>query len=222
MKTLSHQKGFPTLLLAAIGIVFGDIGTSPLYTLKVVVDLSGGKPSPEEALSLLSLIIWALLITVSVKYVLFVMRADNQGEGGILALMALLKENKLHGGLTIAIGLFGAALIYGDGVLTPAISVLSVVEGIKIVDLGISFYILPLSLAILIVLFAVQFLGTAKIGWIFGPIMALWFIILAILGIRGIVIYPSVLAALNPWHAIKFLLAGGYSGLLVLGGSFLR
>ncbi|MFI5304666.1 MAG: potassium transporter Kup [Nitrospiria bacterium] len=221
MKTRSHQQDFPTLLLAAIGIVFGDIGTSPLYTLKVVVDLSGGKPSPEVALSLLSLIIWALLITVSVKYVFFVMRADNQGEGGILALMALLKGNKMHRGLTIAIGLFGAALIYGDGVLTPAISVLSAVEGIKIVDPGISHYILPISLAILIVLFAVQFLGTAKIGWIFGPIMVLWFIILAILGIRGILLYPGVLAAFNPWHAVKFLLSGGYSGFLVLGGVFL-
>ena len=138
------------LALAALGIVFGDIGTSPLYTLKTVINLAGGKPTPEMALGLLSLIIWTLLITVSLKYVTFVMRADNDGEGGIMALMSLLRKLKHHRPVIIALGLFGAALIYGDGAITPAISVLSAVEGLKMAAPSVTSYILPISVFILL------------------------------------------------------------------------
>ena len=220
-KSLAHQNNLSTLALTAIGIVFGDIGTSPLYTLKVVIDLAGGKPTPEIALGLLSLIVWTLLITVSLKYVVFVMRADNQGEGGILALMSLLKKQKSHRSLIIGIGLFGAALIYGDGVITPAISVLSAVEGLKIADPNVAPYILPLSIGILVALFAVQFMGTARIGWVFGPVMILWFLLIAVLGLWGIQKHPGVLAGLNPWYGFHYLLTGGTTGFLVLGGVFL-
>ena len=207
--------------VAALGIVFGDIGTSPLYTLKVVTDLAGGKPTPETALGLLSLVIWTLLITVSLKYVAFVMRADNQGEGGILALMSLLSGKRSRRIFVTSFGLFGAALLYGDGIITPAISVLSAIEGIKIVDPGVASFVVPVSSGILVALFAVQFLGTARIGWVFGPFMIAWFVVLALLGLHGIVDEPRVLLAFNPWYGLHFLLTGGSAGFLVLGGVFL-
>jgi len=209
------------LTLAALGIVFGDIGTSPLYTLKTVIDLSGGKPTAEIALGLLSLLIWTLLITVSIKYVTFVMRADNDGEGGIMALMSLLRLKNQERPLIIVLGLFGAALIYGDGAITPAISVLSAVEGLKIVAPSLAPYVLLVSVVILLTLFVIQSQGTARIGWVFGPIMALWFIVIGLLGFWGIAQHPQVLLALNPWYGIHYLLANWSKGFLVLGGVFL-
>ena len=209
------------LALAAIGIVFGDIGTSPLYTLKTVITLAGGQLTPEITLGLLSLIIWSLLIIVSLKYVTFVMRADNNGEGGIIALMSLLRLHKHHRPMIIALGLFGAALIYGDGAITPAISVLSAVEGLKMAAPSVAGFILPISVFILLALFLLQSQGTSRIGWIFGPVMTLWFMVIGMLGIWGIMQHLQVLAALNPWHGIHYLLNNGTKGFLVLGGVFL-
>ena len=217
----AHDAPLAGLALAALGVVFGDIGTSPLYTLKTVFDLAGGTPTPEGALGLLSLIIWTLLLTVSLKYVTFVMRADNDGEGGILALMSLLRMHKHHRPIVIVLGLFGAALIYGDGAITPAISVLSAVEGLKIPFPSLTPYVLPSSVVILIALFALQSQGTERIGWIFGPVMIVWFIALGALGLHGILLHPQVVAAFNPLHGVHYLLTSGFTGYLVLGGVFL-
>ncbi len=210
----------PALGLAALGVVFGDIGTSPLYTLKTVLDLTGGKPAPATILGALSLIVWTLIIITSVKYVAFAMRIDNDGEGGILALMSLLGV-KRHRPAIVAVGLLGAALIYGDGAITPAISVLSALEGLEIAAPGLQPYVLPAAVAILVALFAVQRQGAARIGRAFGPVMALWFLTIAALGLWGIAQHPSVLAALDPRFGLAYLRSGGLAGFLVLGGVFL-
>jgi KUP system potassium uptake protein len=214
-----HAPGLRALALTALGIVFGDIGTSPLYTLKTVVDLAGGHPAPQAALGLLSLIVWTLVIITSVKYVAFVMRVDNDGEGGILALMSLLGVKAARRPLVVACGLFGAALIYGDGTITPAISVLSALEGLEILTPAITPYVLPAAVAILLALFAIQPLGTARIGRFFGPVMTLWFVVIGLMGLWGIVQNPGVLAGLDPRYALRALFGGG--GFLVLGGVFL-
>jgi KUP system potassium uptake protein len=211
---------FVRMAFAALGVVFGDIGTSPLYTLKTVLDVTSGS-SQHTVLGVLSLLIWTLIIVTSVKYVSFAMRIDNDGEGGILALMSLLGTKDRYRPVIIAIGLIGAALIYGDGAITPAISVLSAVEGLEIAAPALSHFILPASIAILVVLFAAQPLGTAKIGRAFGPIMLLWFAAIAILGLGGIAKHPSVLLGLSPTYAISFLLHGGWTPFLILGGVFL-
>ncbi len=213
--------GTKLLALGALGVVFGDIGTSPLYTLKTVLYLSGGGSSPEVVLGLLSLIFWTLVIVTSLKYAMFAMRMSNNGEGGILALMSLLFTQKKNRPLVIFAGIFGAALIYGDGSITPAISVLSAIEGVNIVLPESKPYIVPVTVAILLVLFAIQAMGTAKIGKLFGPIMALWFVVIAGLGIWGILQHPAVLAAVNPYYAFRFLFSHGFSSFLVLGGVFL-
>ena len=220
---LGHRNHRLTaLVFAALGVVFGDIGTSPLYTLKTVIDLAGGNPQPHEIVGLLSLVIWALIIIPSIKYITFVMRVDNHGEGGILALMSLLgMSRKHHRPLIVILGLFGAALIYGDGAITPAISVLSAIEGLKIAAPELSHYILPTSVGVLFALFAFQFQGTARIGWVFGPIMALWFLVIGGLGVWGILQFPTVLWALSPVHAVYYLLTHGKIGFIVLGGVFL-
>ncbi|MGH6794387.1 MAG: KUP/HAK/KT family potassium transporter, partial [Methylocella sp.] len=207
--------------LSALGIVFGDIGTSPLYTLKTVLDLTGGTPTPDAVLGVLSLIIWTLIIITSVKYVIFAMSIDNDGEGGILALMALLGVKKRQRPAIVAVGLFGAALIYGDGAITPAISVLSALEGLNIAAPELQTYVLPGAVAILVALFAIQPLGTSRIGNAFGPIMGLWFLSIAVLGILGIARHPAVFAALNPLYGLRYLLSNGYASFLVLGGVFL-
>jgi KUP system potassium uptake protein len=204
-----------------MGIVFGDIGTSPLYTLKTVLGMTGGAPTPAVVLGVLSLIVWTLVIITSVKYVAFAMSIDNDGEGGILALMSLLGIKKHQRPIIVAIGLFGAALIYGDGAITPAISVLSALEGLNIATPKVQPYILPGAVAILIALFAIQPQGTARIGRAFGPIMGLWFVVIAVLGIWGIARHPAVLAALNPLYGFRYLLSNGYASFLVLGGVFL-
>ena len=209
------------LSLSALGVVFGDIGTSPLYTLKTVLAMTGANPSPTTTLGALSLIIWTLIIVTSIKYVSFAMRIDNDGEGGILALMSLLGVKLRPRPVLVAVGLFGAALIYGDGAITPAISVLSAIEGLNIVYPHFSPFVLPTSVAILVALFLIQPQGTAKIGRAFGPIMFLWFITIALLGIWGISKHPSVLFAINPLYGLDYLFSNGMVGFLVLGGVFL-
>jgi len=209
--------------LAALGVVYGDLGTSPLYTLQTIVQSMGGRFTPESALGILSLIVWALIITVSIKYGQFVMRADNHGEGGILALMSLVGANSLSGGarLLTGMGLLGAALIYGDGVITPAISVLSALEGVNVVTPALKPFVMPVAVGVLIVFFSAQRFGTARIGQAFGPIMLVWFIVIGALGLIGIVHNPVVLTAIDPRHAIGFLAHSGPVGFLVLGGVFL-
>jgi KUP system potassium uptake protein len=211
----------PTLGLSALGVVFGDIGTSPLYTLKTVLGLTAGAPDPATTLGLLSLVIWTLIVVTTVKYVSVAMSVDNDGEGGILALLSLLGVQRGTRPVIIAVGLFGAALIYGDGAITPAISVLSALEGLNIAAPAVAPYVLPASVLILIALFAIQPQGTARIGRAFGPIMALWFVTIAVLGIWGISQHPSVLIAIDPRYGLSYLLSGGWAGFLVLGAVFL-
>jgi KUP system potassium uptake protein len=215
------RSGLAALGLAALGIVFGDIGTSPLYTLKTVLSMTRGTPTPDVVLGVLSLIVWTLIIITSVKYVVVAMSIDNDGEGGILALMSLLCIKKHQQPIIVAIGLFGAALIYGDGAITPAISVLSALEGLNIATPAVKPYVLPAAVVILVALFAIQPQGTARIGKAFGPTMGLWFLVIAVLGIMGIARHPAVLAALNPFYGLRYLFSNGYASFLVLGGVFL-
>src|ERR1700733_11609432 len=215
------RRSAVALGFSALGIVFGDIGTSPLYTLKTVLNLTGGHPSPEVILGVLSLVLWTLIVITTIKYVGIAMSIDNDGEGGILALMSLLGIKKHQRPMIVALGLFGAALIYGDGAITPAISVLSALEGLNIAVPGLHSYILPAAVAVLIALFLIQPLGTSRIGRAFGPIMALWFLSIAVLGLWGIARHPAVLAAANPLYALRYLFSHGYASFLVLGGVFL-
>ncbi len=217
----AHSANLRAMSLAALGIVFGDIGTSPLYTLKTVLDVTGSHPAPAAALGSLSLIVWTLIIVTSVKYVALAMRVDNDGEGGILALMSLLGVKHHSRPIIVVLGLLGAALIYGDGAITPAISVLSALEGLDIVAPAVHSYVLPAAVVILLALFAVQRFGTAKIGVAFGPVMAAWFVVIAVLGLYGIAQHPAVLWALNPAYGLGFLFNDGAAGFMVLGGVFL-
>ena len=209
------------LSMSALGIVFGDIGTSPLYTLKTVLVLIGGNLDAKEILGSLSLIVWTLILVTSIKYVNVAMRVDNDGEGGILALMSLLGVKRHTRPAIVAVGLFGAALIYGDGAITPAISVLSALEGLNIIAPSFAPYVLPVSVFILLALFAIQFKGTARFGKAFGPVMGLWFLTIGLLGVHGIIQHPSVLMALNPAYGFTYLFSSGLKGFLVLGGVFL-
>ena len=215
------RAGIGLLGLSALGIVFGDIGTSPLYTLKTVLNLTGANPTPEVILGSLSLVIWTLIVVTTIKYVSIAMTIDNDGEGGILALMSLLALKKHKRPLTVAFGLFGAALLYGDGAITPSISVLSALEGLDIAVPALQPYVLPASVAVLVALFAIQPMGTARIGKAFGPIMAAWFVAIAALGIWGIAQHPAVLVSLNPLYGFRYLFTHGYASFLVLGGVFL-
>ena len=207
--------------LGALGIVFGDIGTSPLYTLKTAFDILGGDASPDRILGMLSLLVWTLFLITTIKYVVIAMSIDNEGEGGILALMSLLGVQLRHRPLIILAGLLGAALIYGDGAITPAISVLSALEGFEIAAPSLTHYVLPAAVLILLLLFAVQPLGTSRIGAAFGPIMLVWFIAIGALGIWGISREPQVLVALNPLYGLRLLAGNGMRGFAVLGGIFL-
>ena len=214
--------GVGAMALSALGVVFGDIGTSPLYTLKTVLGVNGAEALDRAAaLGSLSLIFWTLIIITSIKYVAVAMRVDNHGEGGIMALMALLAGRNKQRSAIIAFGLFGAALIYGDGAITPAISVLSALEGLSILTNRFDPYIVPMTVAILILLFLVQPRGTERIGKMFGPIMAFWFLAIGVLGLWGIAQNPSVLVALNPAYGLRYLLSGGLTSFLVLGAVFL-
>ena len=212
-----------TLSLGALGVVYGDIGTSPLYAFRECFAPEHHlATSPDNIKGILSLVFWSLVIVISIKYLLFVMRADNRGEGGILALMSLVRPRRsMRRGALLALGLFGAALLYGDGMITPAISVLSAVEGLEVLTPKVSPYIVPLTIIILIVLFMVQKFGTAKVGAIFGPVMVLWFSVLAVMGAWHIFKEPHVLTAVWPGHAVRFFMRNGHFGFLVLGSVFL-
>lgn len=210
--------------LAALGVVFGDIGTSPLYALKACFAPEYRlEPTPPNVFGVLSLIIWSLTLVVSVKYIAFVMRADNHGEGGILALLALIRQPtaesraKPVSSLVVALGLFGAALLYGDGVITPAISVLSAVEGVKVQAPGLGHVVLPLSLVVLAVLFSGQRFGAARIGRVFGPLMLAWFLVIGVLGAAELFHAPEVFLAVNPLEALRFFAAHRIRGVAVLG-----
>ncbi|WP_019140935.1 potassium transporter Kup [Noviherbaspirillum massiliense] len=217
-----HRSSIATLTIAAIGVVYGDIGTSPLYTMKTVFSPEHGLAlNPANLLGVVSLIFWGLMIIVSLKYVTLVLRANNQGEGGIIALMALAlsavsKKARLHHALLI-VGLCGAALFYGDGVITPSISVLSAIEGLEVAAPALEPYVIPLTIAVLIALYMVQHTGTSGIGKWFGPVMLAWFVVLAVMGIVNIVRAPAILAALNPVHALRFLLHNGWLAFVALG-----
>jgi KUP system potassium uptake protein len=206
-----------SLSLAALGVVYGDIGTSPLYAFRACFDAEYGlAPTASTVYGVLSLIAWSLILVVSVKYIVVVMRLDNRGEGGIVALLALLRQKRRWGPL-IGLGLFGAALLYGDGVITPAISVLSAAEGLEVATPAFRLYVLPSTLFILFVLFFVQKYGTARVGCVFGPVMLLWCGTIATLGTLQIAREPAVLLALNPWYGVRFLLGHGVASFLVLG-----
>jgi KUP system potassium uptake protein len=217
-----------TLSLGALGVVYGDIGTSPLYALRECFhSVHGVAATPGNVLGILSLIFWSLVIVISIKYLVFVMRADNRGEGGILALMSLVRpmsrsgKTSFHRGTLIALGLFGAALLYGDGMITPAISVLSAVEGLEVAAPGLTPYVVPLTVVVLIILFVVQRVGTAKVGAMFGPVMMVWFFVIAALGVPHIIEEPHVLLAVIPTHAVRFFIENQMHGFLVLGAVFL-
>ena len=227
-----HVEASPTgrrlgiLSLTALGIVYGDIGTSPLYALQQVFNSKEHSPilpTVENVYGVLSLIVWLLVLVVAVKYIVFIMRADNRGEGGILALMALILQQERRRTdskrrfILISLALFGAALLYGDGIITPAISVLGAVEGLNVVTPTFEHLIVPLSMVILFLLFMVQRLGTGRVGAAFGPIMAVWFVSIAALGGREIAREPQILAALNPWYGVRFFLGNGKVAFLALG-----
>jgi KUP system potassium uptake protein len=212
--------------LLALGVVFGDIGTSPLYALRgSFIGSNAVPPTPMNVLGVLSLILWSLVIVISIKYLLYVMRADNRGEGGILALLALLLPwramSKGDRRLLFILGIFGAALLYGDGIITPAISVLSAVEGLGLATPVLDPYVMPITVLILILLFVFQHRGTASVGSVFGPVMLIWFLTIAALGIVSIMRWPEVLAAANPVFGIRFFLDNGWRGFLTLGAVFL-
>ena len=221
------------LMLGALGVVYGDIGTSPLYALREcfnkpgvpIAECHGVAATPDNVMGLLSLICWSLILVVTVKYLMFVLRADNKGEGGILSLLALAfgetaPESRTRAAVVV-FGIFGAALLYGDGVITPSISVLSAVEGLEIATHKFSPYIIPITIAVLLGLFASQKYGSGRVGKIFGPVMVVWFTVIAVLGVRGILLMPSVLGAVNPWHAIHFFFENQFQAFVVLGAVFL-
>jgi KUP system potassium uptake protein len=216
------RAGLAGLVVGAIGVVFGDIGTSPLYTLKEAFSAHYGLVANHDTvLGILSLVFWALMLVVTLKYVTIIMRADNEGEGGIMALMALAqrtlpKGSKSAYGVGI-LGVFGAALFFGDGVITPAISVLSAVEGLEVVAPQLDRWIVPLTVLVLLALFATQRFGTAKVGKVFGPVTGVWFLALAALGVFNIVHEPEVLYAINPWWAVNFFATHSWHGVFILG-----
>ena len=213
--------------LACMGVVFGDIGTSPLYTLSVAAKVAspGGTVAPDAVLGIVSLIFWSLIIVISIKYAILIMRADNHGEGGILALLALISPRRAkqsrRRAIMVVIGLIGACLLYGDGAITPAISVLSAIEGIKVYAPQLDRAVVPLTVVILVFLFLIQSKGTSWIGGIFGPVMVAWFVVIGLLGVVGIVRSPVVLSALSPVPAINYLWNGGPLAFAVIGATFL-
>ncbi|MFO1505588.1 MAG: potassium transporter Kup [Lysobacterales bacterium] len=215
------RRRLAMLALGAMGVVYGDIGTSPLYTMKETFGEHGIPPSPENVLGVLSLVFWSLVMVVSVKYAGFIMRADNKGEGGIMALTALvqraLRANPRARWAVVIVGLFGASLFFGDGVITPAISVLSAVEGLQVAAPGLEHWIVPVTVVIIILLFVLQNHGTGRVGAVFGPIMSLWFITIAVLGAIEVAGNPHVLRALSPMYAVAFLRDNGWTAIIALG-----
>ena len=222
----SDPKRLLALSFAALGVVFGDIGTSPLYAIRECFHGEFSIPvTTPNVLGVLSLLIWALLLIVTLKYLTFIMRADNEGEGGILALTSLIishsKKSKSERWILVSLGLFGAALLYGDGMITPSISVLSAVEGIQLIAPSFTPFMIPVTIAILAALFLFQHHGTAKVGSFFGPIILLWFTSIGLLGLVEIVRYPQILQAVFPWYGIEFLMNNQAKGFMVLGAVFL-
>jgi KUP system potassium uptake protein len=219
--------GFKAMMLGSIGVVYGDIGTSPIYALReAIVAASGstGSAEPQAVLGILSLILWALVVVVTLKYVVILLRADNNGEGGTLALMALAQRgvgNSRGAAAIVLLGIISGALFYGDAVITPALSVLSAVEGIKLVTVRFEHYVVPLTVIILIVLFAVQSRGTARVAAFFGPVMCVWFAVIAVAAVPQIMRHPQVLLALNPLYAVSFMIHHGVIGFVTLGAVFL-
>jgi KUP system potassium uptake protein len=210
----------PELALGALGVVYGDIGTSPLYTLRECLNSLSLSPDHPNVLGVLSLIFWTIAIVVTLKYVLIVMRADNNGEGGTLALLALVLQSGCGArasAVLLMAGMLGASLFYGDGMITPAISVLSAVEGLELATPRFKSYVIPITVVILIVLFGVQRRGTAQVSTWFGPVMAVWFVVLGVLGLSGILRSPAVLAAVNPWHGLQFAVSHGKAVVVTLG-----
>jgi len=221
------SHGLAALSFAALGVVFGDISTSPLYAVRECFHGEYGiGVTPSNILGVLSLMFWALILIVSFKYLTFILRADNDGEGGVIALTSLIRRderlrNSAHRGALIAIGLFAASLLYGDGMITPAISVMSALEGLDVLTPAFQPWIIPGTIAILVGLFLIQHRGTARVGALFGPVVLIWLITLGVLGARQLVRYPGILAAVNPAHAVSFLLHNHLKGFLVLGAVFL-
>lgn len=218
----AQQHSLQALAIAAIGVVFGDIGTSPLYSLKEAFSPAHGIPLTQGSiLGVISLLFWAIVMVVGIKYLLFVMRADNNGEGGVLALMAMslrpLNPKTRTAGALMALGIFGACMFYGDAVITPAISVMSAVEGLEIATPHLSHLVLPITIVILIALFWIQRHGTATVGKLFGPIMVLWFVVIAVLGVYHIAREPGIIAAVNPYYAVSFMSAHLLQAYVVLG-----
>ncbi|HEX5438413.1 MAG TPA: KUP/HAK/KT family potassium transporter, partial [Gemmatimonadaceae bacterium] len=217
-------KKLALLSLTALGIVYGDIGTSPLYAFKECFDPAlGVHPTVPNIYGVLSLIVWALTLVISVKYIIFIMRADNRGEGGILALLALVLQNVIRGkrgrryAVLVGLGLFGAALLFGEGVITPAISVLSAMEGLEVVRPALAHIVWPITIGILVALFLQQRRGTARIGAVFGPIMFLWFVSIGAFGLLEVLHAPGILAAINPWYGVQFFIHNGHQGFFTLG-----
>ncbi len=222
----TSRRGLPIVILATLGVVFGDIGTSPIYALRTCFGSNYAiSPTPGNIYGILSLILWALVIVVSLKYVIFMLQADNNGEGGTFALLALIgpwsKLDQPRRRLLILFGLFGASLLYGDMMITPSISILSAVEGVKVADSHFQPYVIPATIVILVLLFAFQSRGTARVGRVFGPVMLFWFGFIAALGIKGIVHEPHILAAANPAYAVKFFVHNHVAGFLVLSAVIL-
>ncbi|MDX1950837.1 MAG: potassium transporter Kup [Verrucomicrobiota bacterium] len=228
MDTHNGRSKMGGLVLGALGVVYGDIGTSPLYALRECFHGSHKIPvTPENVLGVLSLIFWSLTVLVSIKYLTFVMRAANKGEGGILSLMSLAFPDRNLGNLVgskkmmIALGIFGAALLYGDGMITPAITILGAVEGLNVVTTAFEPFIIPITIGIILAVFMVQKIGTSGVGRLFGPVICLWFLVISVLGIKQTIESPAVLAAVNPVYGIKFLFNNGWAGFVVLGAVFL-
>jgi len=222
----SGIKRLAGLSLAALGVVFGDIGTSPLYAVRECFHGEYGIPiTHDNILGVLSLLVWSLLVIVTLKYLTLIMKADNEGEGGILALTALIitqsRKNGYNSTFLVIIGLFGAALLYGDGMITPAISVLSAVEGVQIIAPAFKELVIPVTVAVLVALFFFQHHGTARVGALFGPIIFVWFVVLGLLGLIEVIKFPQILEAILPWHGISFLLSNHLQGFMVLGAVFL-
>ena len=215
------EAGLGVLTLGALGVVYGDIGTSPLYTEQAVFSSykATAHITPATSYGVASLIFWALMVVVSIKYAGFIMRAHNRGDGGIMALTALLRRSKVaHGTLLVTLGIFGAALFFGDGIITPAISVLGAIQGVQVATPALAHLVVPLSVGILIVLFVLQRFGSGTIGWVFGPVLLVWFSVIAVLGVSQVIKDPAVFQGLSPTWGVRFIIDHGFSGYLVLGG----
>lgn len=221
----THKRSYVAgLAIGALGVVYGDIGTSPLYTLRECFNGTHPVPvTPDNVFGILSLVFWSLTIIVSIKYLMFVMRAANKGEGGVLTLLALAfpdrnaKDLKKHRAILISAGVFGAALLYGDGMITPAVSVLGAMEGLAVGNVQMAKWVLPLSVIVIVGLFSVQKWGTGRVGVIFGPIMGVWFVTIGLLGLRTIIERPEILGAISPHHAVIFFQQNGFEGFMTLG-----